>query len=833
MNCRRLVTIFLGLLVVMLLISCSQSSDDQVASVSNDFGALVEADKIVQDPTTGGFYPVNQVLIVFQDNASENSIDEAINSVNGQKAGCITIGGASLYQVILQASSIEELDRAIDELEDNSNVAAVLKNHISASQNGQDGEYDTFSDNVPQAFQMHYQNLALVQAWNAVNEFYGPTHLNPNLVKISAVDSGVDVDHEDLKNDSEKGYQVGGNTSTDPLGHGTGVSGIIAAHNNGAGMNGIMTGVTDANFKYKVNCSDHLTTGHCFQGVASDEITSINDLFMVLFNIKISVENDEADIVNLSLGWAKSQVGEQGFELITGFFSELFKKHPGVLFVCAAGNGADDASGFAPGGFVDEEIMNRIVVGATTGDDDLATAVYPDGGGSNYGETVDIAAPGGYEEIYTTTLDGWGATGGTSAASAIVTGVAGLLKYLDKDLTPQEIKDIFKNNGEDITEGKLSEYNTKRINAYRSVQDVIDMIDSKPSVSLEGFPASLEAGEIYDIILEAKAKEGYTLQEIIFRAADGQGNTRIDELWNTEETEFTKTVSVDTSGWNSGSCEFYASVEDNEGQKKEYENVLDLAGAKPIAEIVKPSAETTGLVFKCDEPVELQGEAATLPGRTINSWKWDMGDGSIVETQNGSHTYTGQGDYDISLTVVDDEGRQSDPATVQVSIECNPTLTLTKPNTFHSFATAFGATIEWKSTGIPADAHIELFVRRDDTAGMTNPDDVNWYIFPCSGAQGYSLNDGEELVVIPQGLQSGNDWRFYARLISSPTVQDSSDETMVISSTGEGSNPRFTSNGDGVIIRQRNRTDLAAGPRMFSADELGGCSGSRRQALSF
>ncbi len=86
--------------------------------------------------------------------------------------------------------------------------------------------------------------------------------------------------------------------------------------------------------------------------------------------------------------------------------------------------------------------------------------------GSNFGDTVEIAAPGGWESIFTTTNPLNKASGtsemwmtdfsGTSASAPFVTGVAGLLLYIDDTLTSAQIKEISQTTGDEITEGNLA-----------------------------------------------------------------------------------------------------------------------------------------------------------------------------------------------------------------------------------------------------------------------------------------------------------------------------------------------------------------------------------------
>lgn len=113
-----------------------------------------------------------------------------------------------------------------------------------------------------------------------------------------------------------------------------------------------------------------------------------------------------------------------------------------VLVVAAAGNGGSDgvgddtdALGHYPSGYANNNILS---VAAINSDGNLA-------GFSNYGATsVDLAAPG--EGIKTISSIGGSLYGfdfsGTSFAAPIVAAVAGILKSLNPDLLPSEIKAI-------------------------------------------------------------------------------------------------------------------------------------------------------------------------------------------------------------------------------------------------------------------------------------------------------------------------------------------------------------------------------------------------------
>ncbi|WP_316794631.1 PKD domain-containing protein [Pedobacter frigoris] len=65
---------------------------------------------------------------------------------------------------------------------------------------------------------------------------------------------------------------------------------------------------------------------------------------------------------------------------------------------------------------------------------------------------------------------------------------------------------------------------------------------------------------------------------------------------------------------------------------------------------------------------------SNLPGRPLNKWLWDFGDGSPVSTeQNPKHTYTSSGTFTVSLSVGLDDGCLSDvlPKTITIKPKIN------------------------------------------------------------------------------------------------------------------------------------------------------------------
>ena len=110
------------------------------------------------------------------------------------------------------------------------------------------------------------------------------------------------------------------------------------------------------------------------------------------------------------------------------------KDFPDMLFVCASGNNGKntDEHGNYPSGF---DLPNILSVGAVDNSNILAKF-------SNYGKkTVDIAAPG-VDIISLEPNAEVGMKSGTSMAAPFATRVAGRIKYINPDLSPEQIKEI-------------------------------------------------------------------------------------------------------------------------------------------------------------------------------------------------------------------------------------------------------------------------------------------------------------------------------------------------------------------------------------------------------
>ena len=201
----------------------------------------------------------------------------------------------------------------------------------------------------------------------------------------------------------------------DKTGHGTHVSGIIAAvGNNGIGVAGIGWNLRLMPLK-----------------VLADNTTQDMETFDIVAAIEYAIAQ-RVRIVNCSFGGEGNPSTEE-----YDAFSRLGLA--GILAVCAAGNfsGDSDVTPVYPASY---GLDNIISVALSNQTDGLAN--------SNYGKTsVDLMAPG--ENIYSThlclggeTCNSYMSRSGTSMAAPHVTGVAGLILSRNPQLGYARVKSV-------------------------------------------------------------------------------------------------------------------------------------------------------------------------------------------------------------------------------------------------------------------------------------------------------------------------------------------------------------------------------------------------------
>jgi thermitase len=232
-------------------------------------------------------------------------------------------------------------------------------------------------------------------------------------IVIAVVDTGVDSSHPDLASKIVGEYSYVGRSAKDGFGHGTHVAGIAAAAtNNSTGVAGMCPNCGILSVKVLNDQGS---------GYMSDVASGI-----------IYAASHGARVINLSLG------GSGHSETMRAALQYAVTHN--ALPVCAMGNSNSSTNTPEPAYWYD-----CLSVIATEADGTRASF-------SNYGIKADVAAPGrallSTMPTYTCTLNGYGyynnydALSGTSMATPMMAGIAGLVLSRNPNLTPAQVRGI-------------------------------------------------------------------------------------------------------------------------------------------------------------------------------------------------------------------------------------------------------------------------------------------------------------------------------------------------------------------------------------------------------
>jgi subtilisin len=266
-------------------------------------------------------------------------------------------------------------------------------------------------------------------------------------VKIAILDTGVDLNHPDLRVAGSISF-VPGSSADDNQGHGTLVAGIISALDNGMSTIGV---APEAEI-YAVKVLNEYGSGA---------------ISVIQSGMEWAMQN-HMDIIFLGMGsameWPLSvqDVMRRAYDA-------------GILLVAGAGNGGA-ISGNTESIWAPARYEPVIAIGAI---DELNHRIRK----SSTGEGLELVAPG--LNIYSTALDGgYGMLSNTSAAAAYVTGVAALV-IATSGLSNVEVRNILQETAVDLgPNGWDKAYGYGLVNAYDSVNKArVDSTSARPTLT--------------------------------------------------------------------------------------------------------------------------------------------------------------------------------------------------------------------------------------------------------------------------------------------------------------------------------------------------------------
>ncbi|WP_046758692.1 S8 family serine peptidase [Kordia jejudonensis] len=339
------------------------------------------------------------------------------------KLDSLYLSAKNIYneELLWRKEEIEKCKRMIMNFE---NADIVLKDLLGGSYNIK--QLDSLKSVIPKNDSILSYHVGAMSYYMKYN--FNPETLEKDIRKEKhAINTLFNFDHKDrmLTNDNSesiKDFPYGNNNvqGTEKVNHGTKVASLIAAkRGNNFGVDGI---------------NDNVELMTLSISTSGDEFDK--DIALA---IKYAVNND-AKVINMSIG--------KPFSLHQEWINEAIKyaEKKDVLIISSAGNSAlnlDYKNDFPNDTYNSKEISNNFIKvgGSTYSIDENLISEY-----TNYSKKiVDITAPADYIKVIT--REGVDIDYGTSYASAIVSGVASLIRSHYPNLTASEVKQIIMKSG--------------------------------------------------------------------------------------------------------------------------------------------------------------------------------------------------------------------------------------------------------------------------------------------------------------------------------------------------------------------------------------------------
>jgi subtilisin family serine protease len=347
-----------------------------------------------------------------------------------------------LKMFMLDFSKYKEIDKLLGDLDTKSvleYVERVPYHTIDYTPN--DSLYNLV--NGPNNWNWHLDLINAAAAWD----------LNKGSadIAVGVVDNAVWVDHPDLAdkviaqrdtyyNDNDPNPPTWGDA--DAWSHGTHVSGLSVGHtDNGIGISSIGFNVS-------------------LVAVKAGNNNNPDGVYGFPYAVQWAADNG-SNVINMSWGGPGSSSTNQN--ILTGIYNM------GIVLVAASGNDNTTVPHYP------SNYLHVISVSSVDYNDTKSSF-------SNYNSQVDVSAPGGSCSpgpggVLSTyfalgSMGYYDAISGTSMASPVAAGLAGLIMSVNPDLTPDEVEEIMKSTAFDIDEinpDYAGQLGAGRIDAYQAI----------------------------------------------------------------------------------------------------------------------------------------------------------------------------------------------------------------------------------------------------------------------------------------------------------------------------------------------------------------------------
>ncbi len=546
----------------------------------------------------------------------------------------------------VNAVSVTIPEQALKGLENNPNIINIES----------DGRRYLMADQVPYGIEM-------VQADLVSDEFAG----NQN---ICVIDSGYYIDHDDLQsNNVTATYDSGsGDPFIDPCGHGTHVTGTIAALANGSGVLGVLPSGNVGLHIVKVFGDDNWSGGSCGWSYSSSLVAAAYEC-----------ADAGSNVINMSLGGGTSSSTE------AQAFQDLYDQ--GILPVAAAGNSGNTSYSY-PASY--DAVVS---VAAIEANKELASF-------SQRNDQVELSAPG-VSVLSTTPFAGAEVSVGNDSYQA----------------TPMDRAASTTAEGNLVDGGLCTSAGNWSGQAVLCERGEISFSDKVSNVEAGGGVAAIiynnETGNFAGT-LDCGGNPNRacsSVPAVSISQADGQhlvsnelGNAAFvstvevvpasgHDAWNGTSMASPHVAAVAALVWSYAPdatpgeirAALAASAEDlgTSGRNNEFGYGLvqaqaaldylggDTGGGDDGGDDGGDTNEppTAAFTYSCDElACTFDGSSSSDTDGTIESYSWTFGDGNSASGEVVSHTYGSDGSYTVTLTVTDNDG-DSDSSSQLVTVE--------------------------------------------------------------------------------------------------------------------------------------------------------------------
>ncbi len=487
----------------------------------------------------------NELLVCFNDGISSSDIQKSIENYGGKVVGAIY--AFNQYQVRFENAGTSRLDQKMTDLEADPNIRAVFynvvyENNENATPN--DSNYDGWDVSEPGGNNWHHECMNTPGAWDYQDKM--------STVKVGILDSVLYTSHEDLLIDAQKVVYlptedfktmselteyINQNKSShtcypsndycilcNQKDHGTHVTGIVGAiADNNKGVSGVNW---NADIMFGNAWYYYKTQGGGLQACSTWSNMSYSIAYMVM---------SECKVINMSLGSSTALPQTQSEVLRAEEFDRMVERLENqgydFLIVKAAGNSNKKADDYEINRILtygEHARAHTLIVASVNHSNvnltpfNLVPTQYNVAGSSNFGQIVDIAAPG--VNIYSTVGGGYDRMGGTSMAAPNVAGVASLVYSVNPDITYDRVKAILCSQYDKQAAKGGKTYPI--VNAYLAVKYAVDNSDSTPEI------AQPNVGFVTGLVQDADS--GEVLKNAFVKATNNQtGEVIVAEVLNT------------------------------------------------------------------------------------------------------------------------------------------------------------------------------------------------------------------------------------------------------------------------------------------------------------